>query len=175
MKTKLTLIGLMLITIAMNGFAQHVLPIDFNRQDIKNVFKEGVLKKGGKVWVVLPMEENELLDNGLTVQTNGIVKTSDGKTIPLSNRDCLGMNGNIIGLNENNINQAFVNNGGMFVFSLLDEPLRTNNGTTIMPNGVMTKNDGTISMLKNDEIIKIVSGITSTWKPSNEMTLNTKH
>ncbi len=75
----------------------------------------GVMKKGNTVWLVKPMQDAETMDNGLTVRPNGNVKTASGKVLPLSDGDCIGTDGKMVGLNEKNVKTALVKQGKMWV------------------------------------------------------------
>lgn len=137
-----------------------------------SALKEGIMKKGGKVWLVKPMQEDEILANGLIVDPNGTAKTPDGKTIELGNGDCVGSNGKVVGLNEKKVEYALVKNDKMWILIKLDSPLTTSDGTSILPDGTMIKSDGSTVLLKNNEIVNIASSKTATWRPEQIMATN---
>jgi hypothetical protein len=124
-------------------------------QSATNTIQSGVYKKGKTVWVVKPMQDNETMDNGLTVNPNGNVKTSSGKSVLLGDGDCIGTDGRMVGLNEKDIKTALVKQGKMWVATRVDETMTLSDGTTVMPNGTIKKKDGTIVPIKNDEIIPV--------------------
>lgn len=134
--------------------------------------KTSVMKKEGKVWLVKPMQQEETMSNGLRVEPNGMVRTTNGKTMFLSNGDCISMSGAIIGLNEKDINSAVIKNGKMWAITELNDPMQLANGTIILPNGNVTENDGTTIKLVNDEIVNISSNTSAIWQPKNVMALN---
>lgn len=150
--------------IATGTFAQNVVSINYS--------KSSVMKKGGSVWIVKPMQDEVTMNNGLIIKPNGIAKTADGKTIILGNGDCIGLNGKVVGLNEKDVSFALIKNDRMWVVTKLEEPLLLSDGSTIMPNGMVKRNDGTSLLLKNNEIVDIANSRSATWKPNNEMALN---
>ena len=150
--------------LATNAFGQN--------STIKSNVKEGVMKKAGKVWVVKPMQEQEVMSNGLLVKPNGIVKTAQGKTITLNNGDCIGVEGKVVGLNQKDVTSALIRNGKMWVVVKLEEPLALSDGSFILPDGVVKKNGNTLTVLKNNEIVDVASRKTATWKPADVMALN---
>jgi hypothetical protein len=55
-----------------------------------------VKMKDGKVWTIMVMDKAITMSNGTVVNTDGTIKTKDGKTVTLANGDCVDMQGNII-------------------------------------------------------------------------------
>ena len=131
-----------------------------------------IMKKEGRIWMVKPMNQEETMSNGLRVEASGIVRTTQGKTMFLSNGDCISKSGEIVGLNEKSITSAIIKNGKMWTITLLNEPLQLSNGTIVLPNGNVTQYDGTTIKLTNNEIVNISNNTSAIWQPKNVMALN---
>ena len=117
--------------------------------------KSGVMKKGGSVWLIKPMEENEKMDNGVTVKVNGTVEKKSGKTVTLNNGDCLDKHGELVALNDKGVKSALIKNGKMWKATRVSKALVLSDGTKISVNGTVKKSDGSTIVLKNDEIVAL--------------------
>lgn len=115
----------------------------------------GVLKKGNSVWILKPLQDNETMDNGLTVKPNGNVRTASGKTFTLQDGDCISTDGKVVGLNEKNLTSAIVKKGKMWVATRVQQDMQLSDGSTVTPDGTLKKKDGTVIPLKNDQIFDI--------------------
>ena len=107
------------------------------------------------------------LENGVTANQDGTVKLANGKTLSLSDGDCINFQGQMVGMNQKNTSVdglVMKRNGIMWVWSILDKPLLLKNGTYATPDGTIRQKDGKYIKIKDKEFVDLDGNITMMTK-----------
>jgi hypothetical protein len=106
----------------------------------QTTMKEGVMKKEGKMWYIKAFRDSMLLDNDIHIYANGLYKTTDGKTFKLKDGGRLDYEGAVEGMDQR-IDEGggmiVMNNGFLWVWSVLNKPMLLTNGNYVMPDGTL--------------------------------------
>jgi len=128
----------------------------FCQQASQKTIKEGVLKKDGKMWYIKALTGPMTLDNGYTVNPDGTLKSYNGKVNKFNDGDCVNFKGSKTKLFHNmdeKRGEIVMNNNTMWVWSVLDRPLRLSNGSYIMPDGTLKLTSGKYQPLKDKDFV----------------------
>lgn len=118
--------------------------------------KEGVLKREGKVWYIKALTGPMTLDDGSVVNTDGTVKTITGKTIKLADGKDITFQGSVGTLYhkmDDKRGMIVMNNNLMWVWSVLDKPIKLTNGEYVIPDGTVRQTTGRYIDIKDKEFI----------------------
>ncbi len=121
-----------------------------------NTIKEGILKKDGKMWYIKALTGPMTLDNGYTVNTDGTLKSYNGKVNKFADNQCVNFKGKQTKLFHKmdvKRGEIVMNNNTMWVWSVLDRPLRLSNGSYIMPDGTLKLTSGKYQDLKDKDFV----------------------
>jgi hypothetical protein len=144
-------ITLIMCAVAINSAAvaqQLVQPTTLRATSIKQPaeqtqMKEGVIKKEGKMWYITSFPDSMLLDNEIRVYANGNYKATNGKIYKLKDGGRLDYEGALEDMDQRideKSGMVVMNNGIMWVWGLLNKPMRLTNGDYIMPDGTLRVN-----------------------------------
>lgn len=151
MKTFTILLSAFVITTM--AFAQKPAPQTTDNKGTK--MQDGVMNKDGKIWYIKSLTETMSLDNGVLAMTDGTIKVN-GKPITLHEGDCVNFHGQMIGLNQkySTVDGLVMRkNGTMWVWSILNRPIKFTNGTYALPDGSIKMTDNKYVFLKDKEFV----------------------
>jgi hypothetical protein len=151
---KLTIIFSAII-IATAVFAQQAPEQKPDKAMKQTPMEDGVMNKDGKTWYIKSLTEAMSLDNGVVAMTDGTVKVN-GKAITLHEGDCVNFQGEMIGLNQKITTVdglVMRKNGTMWVWSILNRPIKFKNGTYALPDGTIKMTNGKYVDIKDKQFI----------------------
>jgi hypothetical protein len=145
------------IMITTAVFAQTTSKQKTDKTAQQTPMQDGVMNKDGKTWYIKSLTEAMSLDNGVVAMTDGTVKVN-GKAITLHEGDCVNFQGQMIGLNQKITTVdglVMRKNGTMWVWSILNRPIKCKNGTYAMPDGTIKMTNGKYVGMKDNEFIDL--------------------